>query len=98
VTSRFLLNRTISDSEGSVGDPNFQSPIGGVVLVVVDVAVVWMKSPHNVLVASLRVGNLFWEGVGIGGDSVYSRAYDTQAGYQHLCKEKGCKRMRISAR
>ncbi|KIM48708.1 hypothetical protein M413DRAFT_437886, partial [Hebeloma cylindrosporum] len=26
----------------------------GVVLVVVDVAVIWMKSPHNVLVASLR--------------------------------------------
>jgi hypothetical protein len=40
------------------GDPNFQSPIGGVVLVVIDVAVVWMKSPHNVLavVASLVPG------------------------------------------
>ena len=40
-------------SQSLCGDLNFRSPIGGVVLVVVDVAVVWMKSPHNVLVASL---------------------------------------------
>jgi len=32
---------------------NFHSPIGGVVLVVVDVAVAWIKLPHNALVASL---------------------------------------------
>jgi len=40
-------------SQSLCGDLNFQSPIGGVVLVVVDVAVVWMKLPHNILVASL---------------------------------------------
>jgi hypothetical protein len=43
-------------SQSLCGDLNFRSPIGGAVLVVVDVAVVWMKSPHNVLVASLVRG------------------------------------------
>ena len=51
-------------SQSLCGDPNFRSPIGGVVLVVVDVAVIWMKSPHNdselPVVASLgmKVNNL----------------------------------------
>ena len=34
-------------SQSLCSDLNFQSPISGVVLVVVDVAVIWMKSPHN---------------------------------------------------
>ena len=41
-------------SQSLCGDLNFRSPIGGVVLVVVDVAVIWMKSPHNELVARLH--------------------------------------------
>ena len=40
-------------SQSLCGNLNFQSLIGGVVPVVVDVAVDCMKSPHNVLVASL---------------------------------------------
>ena len=39
-----------SYSQSLCGDLNFRSPIGGVILVVVNAAVVWMKSPHNVLV------------------------------------------------
>ena len=50
-------------SQSLCGDPNFRSPIGDVVLVVVDVAVVWMKSPHNVLVASLRLPHHYGSGV-----------------------------------
>jgi hypothetical protein len=58
-----FFSKSLSQNETSVkvpgysqslcGDPNFQSPIGGIVLVVVDVAVIWIKSPHNALVASL---------------------------------------------
>ena len=40
-------NEPTGYSQSLCGDLNFRSPIGGVVLVVVDVAVVWMKSPHN---------------------------------------------------
>ena len=40
-------------SQSLCGDLNFQSPIGGVVVVVVDVACIWISAPHNALVASL---------------------------------------------
>ena len=42
-------------SQSLCGNLNFHSPIGGVVLVVVDVAVAWIKLPHNALVASLQI-------------------------------------------
>jgi len=43
-------------SQSLCSNLNFHSPIGNVVLVVVDVAVAWIKLPHNALVASLGIG------------------------------------------
>ena len=40
-------------SQSLCGVPYFRSPTGDVVIVVVDVAPIWMLTPHNVLVASL---------------------------------------------
>jgi hypothetical protein len=42
-----LTNRTIAHP--------FQSPTGDVVLIVVDVAPIWISAPHNKLVASLII-------------------------------------------
>jgi len=45
--------KVVRCSQSLCGVPYFRSPTGDVVVVVVDVAPIWMLTPHNVLVASL---------------------------------------------